>query len=285
MSGKNAGAGTAKVADVKIKGVPNNPIDPVDVKITLSGGVTFKEIEAGEDATEWFGSDMSDNGLSAEVKDDVESGSTSITITVSGYPDHWDANALAIEIPKGMLINANSNLPVTENDDARYDIAMPIGSDTEFAAFVNEVNTNGKVTLSAVLTSGLEIDATTGVDLPIARDWHKSYQGEFNGNGGTIEIALEGEGSYLALFGVNNGYIHDFTVEGSVTLDETATDADYIAGVVAYNDIAGKIKRVINNASVTAYTDGEPNNAHNIGGIAGFNGWDPFNDDSTPPPM
>jgi hypothetical protein len=283
MKEKNAGEGPAKVDDVLIKGVPGEDVS-ADVVITLSG-VTFKAIAAEVDVTEWFGDDMLDNDLSAEVKDAVASGATSVTITVSGEPDHWNANALEIKIPRAYN-STNLEITVDENDDARYDIAMRITNKTDFVAFVNEVNTNNKLTLSAVLASGLEIDATTGVDLPIAKNWRttSAYQGDFDGNGGKIKINLVSKTGFLALFAVNNGTIHGLTVCGSVTLqlDPDVDEADYIAGVVAYNDIYGTIKRVINKAAVMAATESptQPETTHNIGGIAGFNGWDQYNDDS-----
>jgi hypothetical protein len=102
------------------------------------------------------------------------------------------------------------------------------------------------------------------------------YVGTFDGNGDTIDYTLVGETAYLALFGINNGTIQNLTVTGSVTLAEPTENIDYIAGVVAYNDIHGTITRVIANVLVD-YNDGY---THNIGGIAGFNGWDEYNEDS-----
>jgi hypothetical protein len=274
---QNVGAGTAKVADVKIKGLPNIPIDPpIDVVITLSGDDTFNEIEANVDVSNWF-TNRPDTNLIAKVKEYVESEATSVTITMSGTVSQWNADALVITIPIGFTSSEDA-IDVTTNPDARYDIAMVIGDEAGFAAFAAQVN-GGKLTLSGDLQADIEIPSTMTY-IPIARDWHNSYQGEFNGNDHTIKITLEGEGSYLALFGVNNGIIHNLTVEGSVTLDENATDADYIAGVVAYNDVNGHINHVIADVAVKAYTEDKPNNAHSIGGIAGFNGCDIFSPDS-----
>jgi hypothetical protein len=75
-------------------------------------------------------------------------------------------------------------------------------------------------------------------------------------------------------------------VAGSVTLTEdedTGEDgADYIAGLVGYNDIEGNVEDCVNEADVTAVStsDTQPEIAHNIGGIAGFNGWDQYSPDS-----
>jgi hypothetical protein len=276
MKGKNAGEGPAKVGDVLIKGMPNDPISDVNVVITLAEGIAFENVMTADVAL-WF--DYVPSGLNIAVEN-LSEDNRILTLTVSGETTHWETAALAITIP-GDYNDSLDDITVTTNPEARYDIAMPIGNKADFVAFVNEVNTNGKVTLSAVLASGLEIDATTGVDFPIARDYHNSYQGEFNGSGGTIDIALEGSGSYLAMFGVNNGYIHDFKVTGWVKLVEGTAPADYAAVVVAYNDIKGIIEKVVNLANLTAEPDiGQSNIAHNVAGITGFNGWDHYNSDS-----
>jgi hypothetical protein len=277
MSEKNVGEGTAKVADVLVKGLPGDPISDVDVVITLSGDDTFNEIEATVDVSDWF-TNWPDTNLFAKVKEYVELGATSVTITVSGTVSQWNANALAITI-LGDFVESGEDIPVAENPNARYDIAMRITSITEFATFAGLVN-GGKLTLSGNLQTNLTVppDATY---VPIARDYHKSYQGDFNGNGHTIDLALEGSGSYLAMFGVNNGYIHNFTVTGYVTLVEGTDPADYAAVVVAYNDINGTIEKVVSKANLTAEpAEGQSNIAHNVAGLAGFNGWDHYNPDS-----
>jgi hypothetical protein len=282
MSGKNAGTGQATVAKVKIKGVSGAKINDVDVVITLNGNVTFKYIGADDDVTDWFGNDMSAIGLDAVVTS-LSADNKVITITVSGIPGNWKADALSITIPEGNN-TSGSDIDVDENDEARYDIAMPITSDTEFLSFADLVN-GGNRALSGDLQADIEVASTVNYT-PIARDWKNGgmYSGTFNGNSHKITINLISKTGFLALFGTNSGTIHDLTVDGSVELqlDPEVEEADYIAGVVAYNDIYGTIKRVINKAAVTAATESptQPETTHNIGGITGFNGWDQYNDDS-----
>jgi hypothetical protein len=279
MKGKNAGNGTAQVEDVTIKGGTNIELSD-EVIINLSGD-TFLPMEEGTVVTTWF--ENIPNGLIA-TSPEVEEFADTITIAISGTPTVWDAAVLEIKIP-GTALDSGSGIDVTENPDAKYDIAYGIKDAASLDAFANEVNNNGEVTLNARLKEGVSINAKTGVpNLPIAKNWRTTgkYTGDFDGNGGTIEIDLHGATSYLALFALNNGTIHDLTVTGKVTLDEdeTSADADYIAGVVAYNDVKGNINHVIADVEITAYTTAKPNDAHSIGGIAGFNGCDLFSPDS-----
>ncbi|MDR1257607.1 MAG: hypothetical protein LBJ86_07665 [Spirochaetaceae bacterium] len=108
------------------------------------------------------------------------------------------------------------------------------------------------------------------------------YTGTFNGNGKTISgLDVVENTSYAALFAFNNGVIKNLTVEGTVTANVGANDVDYVAGVVAYNGIghdsnSGIIQNVISRVTVNAAKD----TTHNIGGIAGFNGYDHYNPDS-----
>jgi hypothetical protein len=148
------------------------------------------------------------------------------------------------------------------------------------------------------------LDDTTVINVPDTADYipiarpvmgpndeliYNPYIGTFNGNGGTINIELSGSASYLALFGANNGMIQNLTVGGTVTAEidkNNPKDIDYVAGVVAYNDIGGTIERVITKITITAddsYVDPatkEEFSIHSIGGIAGFNGWDQYSPDS-----
>jgi hypothetical protein len=105
------------------------------------------------------------------------------------------------------------------------------------------------------------------------------YTGTFNGNGKTISnLNVVENTSYAGLFALNNGVIKNLTVEGTVTAtpDTGAPDIDYVAGVAAYNGIEGTIQNVISQVTVIA----APDTTHNIGGIAGFNGYDYYNPDS-----
>jgi hypothetical protein len=288
VRGKSVGEGTATVEAVTISGASYAPVS-AEVVINLAGN-SFVGMGTRTDLKSWF-KNMPTGLMSAKPKNAVPVGATTITITVSGTPDVGSAQDLEIIIPEGALQSGSADITVDPNPAALYDITAVIKNLTDFQNFANAVN-GGDVKQNAKLENNeTEITVPSTADyIPIARDWYHvgKYTGTFDGSDGKVNIALEGSGSFLALFGVNNGTIQNLTVAGTVTLDEKAADADYIAGVVAYNDIEGHINNVISKVNVTAYDANKPNNAHNIGGIAGFNGWDQYNDDSphadeTPP--
>jgi hypothetical protein len=102
------------------------------------------------------------------------------------------------------------------------------------------------------------------------------YIGTFDGQGHTISgLEIRSSTSYAGFFAINDGTIKDLTLQGTINVTPSA-DVDYIGGVVGYNDINGNINRVISKMTINA--DGDY--THNIGGIAGFNGWDAYNSDS-----
>jgi hypothetical protein len=265
--------GGATVDDVTITGASQSAISAVDVVIDLSDNY-FENISEGDSVTSWFTNRPS--GLSAVSAVDP-SYSNTITITVSGIPDVGSARVLAITIPAGVLTYDDSDIVVDPNPDAKYDITATIGNDKDLQVFANAVAAGDAAQKGKLASSATVVNVPSDAAyVPIARDWHNSYTGTFDGNGGTININLTGDTSYLALFGVNNGTIQNLTVTGTVTAVKNAPDLDYIAGVVAYNDIGGTIQRVVANVTVVA----DPGTTHNIGGIAGFNGWDQYNSDS-----
>jgi hypothetical protein len=283
MEKKNVGDGTATVENVTIKGGTNIPLNANEVEITLDG-VTFMNISKEANVISWF-TNKPDGVLSAKPKNDVSEGDEKITIIVSGEPTKESTAVLEITIP-GTALDDETPLTVTTNPDAKYDIVFGIGTAAHLDAFADEV-AGGNVSLNARLPSGgVTVDATEAAKLPISRDYAHAYQGDFDGNGSKIKIALEDDNGFLALFGINRGTIHDLTVTGSVTLTEDAgtgeNGADYIAGLVAYNDYDGTVEDCVNEADVTAEStsDTQPEVAYNIAGVVGFNGWDQINKDS-----
>jgi hypothetical protein len=286
-SGKSAEVRTATVGAVTISGQSHSAVGPFTVEITLDNDTFNYEISAGDDVKDWFAHWPSGN-FSAIVAE-VEPGGTTITITVSGIPDVGSARALEITIP-GDVLEGGSPITVDPNPAAKYDITAAVKCECDFKNFANAVN-DGDLKQNADLQDDVAVPSSRTY-IPIARDWKNvgMYKGTFNGNNHKITVALEGAGSFLALFGTNDGTIENLTVDGSVKLDENATDADFIAAIVAYNGINGKIIRCISQAVVTAYDKTLPNNAHSIAGIAGFNGCDIFSPDSPyfridPPPV
>jgi hypothetical protein len=264
--------GYAVVDDVTITGASYSAIS-AEVVIGL-GNNAFGVIGEGTDVTSWFTNRP--DGLTAVSAVDATYSDT-ITITVGGIPSMGSAQVLAITIPANMLYIPGSDITVNPNPNAKYDITATIGNEKDLQVFANAVAAGDAAQKGKLASSTTVVTVPSGANyVPIARDWHNSYTGTFDGNGGTININLAGNTSYLALFGVNNGTIKNLTVTGSVTASKNAPDPDYIAGVVAYNDIGGTIQRVVANVTITA----DPDTTHNIGGIAGFNGWDQYNSDS-----
>jgi hypothetical protein len=292
-SGSSVKEVTAEIEPVQVDGLPGAPLTPTDVVITLDGD-TFIDIIEGYDVSGWF-ADFPD-GLTAEVKEAVSEGDDSIIITLSGKPDDpTDPSEAEIDItiPKGFLSDGEDDIEIPPTSDAVYRIDDFIRSIADFEAFARVVN-DGAYGRSVTMEDDIEVPDTAEY-IPIARPVmvdnelvYHPYEGTFNGQGHTITIALTGTASYLALFGANNGMIQNLTVGGSVTatIDRaTPKDIDYVAGVVAYNDIDGTIEQVISQVNITAddsfvTSDHKDIAIHSIGGIAGFNGWDQYSPDS-----
>jgi hypothetical protein len=281
-------AGTATVNDVTVFGNTKESLTSPDVVITLSDN-KFKAIAANTDVSDWFTGNLP-GGLVAKVKTAILTTSAKITIRISGKPGAEDTGELNITIPGDRLVGTPTPPPITVdvNPNAKYDILPGIATLADFAAFATAVN-GGQYSLNARLAADITVPANADY-LPIAppvmgpdgKLIFNPYTGTFDGNGHTINITLSGSASYLALFAFNNGTIKNVTVAGSVTavipdpLPAPDFSIDYIAGVVAYNDIGGLITRVISTVTVNAESD----ETHCIGGIAGFNGWDGNNTDS-----
>jgi hypothetical protein len=196
---------------------------------------------------------------------------------------------MAITVPATAIDGKTpSPIPVTPNPKARFDIAQTVADETAFAAFAQRVN-NGEYALSGKLTGNINVPSAATY-IPIARPVmgedekliFNPYTGTLDGNGNTVTIDLTGDASFLSLVAHNNGTIMNLIVAGKVKADIPTPlpspdfSIDYIAGVVAYNDIYGLIERVISKVTV----DAKDNETHCIGGIAGFNDWDQYNDDS-----
>jgi hypothetical protein len=141
--------------------------------------------------------------------------------------------------------------------------------------------TEGEVDLDARLIDDIDLENDPWTPIgktPGSEDIPVSYTGTFDGKKYAIRnLNVTETTSYAGLFALNNGTIQNLVVEGTVTVTKGDTDSiDYVAGVAAYNDIKGVIQNVISRVTVNAVDD----SIHNIGGIAGFNGWDQYNEDS-----
>jgi hypothetical protein len=288
--GSSVTEGTAEVGDVTVFGASGSAITSKEVTITLSGAA-FKTIPVPPPVSvaDWFTNLPA--GLTARVMTTVEGGATTITITISGTPSVERVAPMVITIPGDRLVGTPTppSIIVAANANAKYDILPGIADLTALEAFADAVN-GGQYGLNARLTNANPIDASGATYIPIAQDTAHPYTGTFDGNGHTINIALSGTTSFLALFGINEGTIKNLTVTGTVTATIDRTKAkpesiDYVAAVAAYNMVGGAITRVINKATITAkdnYVNPSHKDVsiHNTGGITGFNGMDTINPDS-----
>jgi hypothetical protein len=263
--------GKAEITRVLATGDTKSPIRPVEAVITLSG-VQLAAIAEGTNVSSWFTNLPA--GLGAAVANEVYAKGTKIIVTLSGTPTAGSACLMAVTIPANVLDGHDAPVTVTPNPSAKYDITTVIKSESDLKAYAEAVNA-GSYELKAKLASNKTVvKVPSGASyIPIARDKTHPYIGVFNGSGGTIEIDLTGDSSFLALFGINDGAIMNLTIAGKVTATKGAKDIHYVAAAVAYNDIHGSLDRVISQAEITA-------DASRVGGIAGFNGWDSSGPDS-----
>ncbi|MDR2486016.1 MAG: hypothetical protein LBD55_11580 [Treponema sp.] len=161
---------------------------------------------------------------------------------------------------------------------------IDIENSDDFEKFVARVLATPGGNVSAVLLNDVDLTgvafAPIGVD-PTTGNVVTAYTGDFDGDGYTLSgINITRGNNFVGLFAINNGTIHDLRVTGSVTANYSgpADDIDYVGGVVAYNDINGHIENVVSEVSVGFTGDDDAaDHIHNIGGIAGFNGWDSYN--------
>ena len=139
-----------------------------------------------------------------------------------------------------------------EQEDGWYIIR----SGYNMAWFAKQVN-SGSLTLNAKLANSITLDGYnwTPVGGTKAAD---AFKGKFDGQGHTIGgLHIDATTTYQALFGyVQDGDIHDLTVEGDVT-----TTGNYAAGIAAYLN-ASSMTNCTNLVNVTGN--------QNVAGVAGY---------------
>jgi hypothetical protein len=260
--------GTATVSTVDVAGSSGVQIAPVSLTITLLED-TFVDIDAGTILTAWF-TNIPAN-LSAVAASNVSAGDNAIDITISGMPLAGSGLVMAITIPAIYLETGPDPITVDTNTTAVYDITQLIGSVADFQRWATAVN-SGDGAQKGTLTTSIDLLSASVSYLPIASSANP-YTGTFDGRGNSINnIYISLSTGFVALFAVNRGTIQNLTVTGDVT--SIARNADYVAGIAAYNSTEGIIQNVISRVVVNGL------NCYNVGGIAGFNGCDVVNSDS-----
>ena len=109
-------APTATVDDVSINGTTGTAIAKKDVVITLTND-TFESSLSGS----WITNLPA--GLSQSVN---RTDNTHAKITVSGNPSETSTAPLIIKIPAANLVTSTSDLDVTSNTNAKYNITAPL---------------------------------------------------------------------------------------------------------------------------------------------------------------
>ncbi|MFW7431870.1 DUF4430 domain-containing protein [Vagococcus carniphilus] len=128
-----------------------------------------------------------------------------------------------------------------------------IGSAEELAWFAKEVN-SGK-TIDAVLTKDIDLENKQWSPIGTTSN---SFKGIFNGKDFSIKgFNIEDGGSWLGLFGKNDGLIKNFSIDGTLT----TTGGNSSGSVVAWN--TKTIENISSSVEINAKTK------TNVGGLVG----------------
>lgn len=113
-------AASATVSDKTLTGMIGTAfIDSDTITIELTD-CTFENLSSGDNVSSWFSNLPA--GLSVLVSEYDTEGRTSATLKFTGIPTAASSAAMTITIPDGNL-STDSNLEVTSNESARFDIA------------------------------------------------------------------------------------------------------------------------------------------------------------------
>ena len=176
---------------------------------------------------------------------------------------HKDANndALCDYCEKAMIV-----MQKPQFSDNAYQIGNA-GELLWFAALVNGKLTDGtaqNTTAKAVLT--VDIDLESEIWTPIGNE-SAGFMGTFDGQGHTISgMTIENATGYSGLFGNVTGTVRDFTVDGTITINTTATDLKVggAVGCLGTTSAAGTVSGVTSKVNITV-TSGKGH----IGGVVG----------------
>lgn len=142
----------------------------------------------------------------------------------------------------------------TESDDQEPEL-VEIASATALARFANRVN-NGETKLNAVLKADINFAPYPSIMIGV----NTHYQGEFDGAGHSIKLALKRTSDDAGLFGWLSGYVHDLTTTGTIT-----TSAKFAGGIAARTEDA-TIERCQSRVNIVSTVNGDGTH----GGIMGI---------------
>jgi hypothetical protein len=110
---------SAYFSNVTLEGTTGSAITAGVVSVTLRND-TFNEILGGADVTNWFPG-LSSNGLRASVPQYTPSGTSVVTINISGTPVNASNAQLSATVP-GSVLRSGGALTVSPNANAFFDI-------------------------------------------------------------------------------------------------------------------------------------------------------------------
>ncbi len=152
----------------------------------------------------------------------------------------------------------------TESDP--YKISRP----SDFADLASAVSATDNYSVGKYFIVTATI--STGVTASIGTE-SRPFQGNFNGNGKSINVTRTVGESYNGIFGWlgSGANIHDVITTGTITADNSQYVGAIVGNVVTIGTISPRItiKNCTNNAKITADWTGTMNEGGNIGGIAG----------------
>jgi hypothetical protein len=259
---KSVTEGGATVSNVTVTGSSGSDITPVPLTITLTDN-GFVEIEAGTPVTSWFTNLPA--GLCAKATYDVNYDDTEITITISDEPTYGSAQVMSITIPADMLTDDRSDIPVTRNPGAKYDITSVIGTLAQLQTFANAVN-SGDTAQKGLLAADITLPASW---MPIAPNDGSHYTGTFNGGKKTIRLtgfdAKALDAMYLGIFGCVSGTISNLNIDVNLSLKPTSFFSFDFGALAGFTQNA-----TLDNITVSGTMTFILNTYAYIGGVSGY---------------
>ena len=184
----------ATVGDVDITGTTGTAITDKDVTITLTND-TFESTLSGN----WITNLPAGLSQSVSLTDD-----THAKITVSGIPSVASSAELAITIPAANLVTSTSDLDVTSNANAKYNITAPATPITDTLVTVDDLT--GKTYNESAQEPTFGGSLTRDTDYTVSYAVKSSFTGTLNSDGKPV-----GAGTYVVTVAGKSGYTGSFT--------------------------------------------------------------------------
>jgi sugar lactone lactonase YvrE len=176
----------------------------------------------------------------------VTLGSSDYTISPSGALKSSDISVIISYTYNGVTMTASVPITVlsTPAPVLSADGYYQLSNANDMLWFANQVNTGTNQVIKGKLLNGIDLSSVTWT--PIGSNL-KSFNGELDGSGYSVKLAVTGSNAYTGLCGnVGSGAsIHDITVTGSVG------GSRYTGGITGYLGSNSVISNCVNKATVT----------------------------------